>query len=780
MRLERVVLTGFLSHAATDWSPNGARLVSLVGPNGAGKSSLLDAVSYALFDDARARTDDLVSLGATNMSASVEFAFAGARYRVVRGRSTRAGGKTFLELHLQAADGTWTPLTRDSIRETEAAIAELLRLDAATFATAVMLGQGDANRFADATAGERKRILGQVLGLDVYARAEAAGRDQLRMIEASSVADRSRAERVVDAIAELEPTVDCPECDGQGWIAETTADPLPSGEPGEPYQIQTSCSPTVQISLSDILAARRAELAAAEVSIATAGSARNAANARLRELDVALAQADAISGEIERVKADRDAALEDWRRATDRRGVASANRIIAEATVLSADEVDAAIAAVPDARAEVERLTAGEAEDRRLAAEITAAQRALEEIDRPVREAVTTWRTKRGLEEVRIRELEAHARAGTSVCATCGQTINETQALDQLHAARERFTALGDEPTAPLALAKASAALARLESRRRELAWDPAAMIAARDRLGEFERIAARGETIAAARAALEREAAAIAEADAELRRIEVRGRDMKTRLAGLAEQAAAAEPLRAERIAQAGALSGAETALQAAQDAARAAERGVAAMEASVARLEELRAEQGVLRAALAAAELEIGRLRRLVAAFGVTGIPARIIESVLPELGAYANELLGQLRPGVSLELRAQRAKKDGKGVVEALDLVVRDDVGERPLALFSGGERMSVSLALAVGLSRLVARRAGTAIRTLVIDEPDGLDADARRAFGMALRVLAHQGELERVVLVSHHPDLAEYADEVYQVTKGPGGSRVDLVA
>ncbi len=90
------------------------------------------------------------------------------------------------------------------------------------------------------------------------------------------------------------------------------------------------------------------------------------------------------------------------------------------------------------------------------------------------------------------------------------------------------------------------------------------------------------------------------------------------------------------------------------------------------------------------------------------------------------------------------------------------------------------MSVSLALAVGLSRLVARRAGTAIRTFVVDEPDGLDADARRAFGQALRVLAHQGELERVVLVSHHPDLAEYADEVYQVTKGPGGSRVEAVA
>jgi hypothetical protein len=33
----------------------------------------------------------------------------------------------------------------------------------------------------------------------------------------------------------------CDECGGEGWTAETTADPLPSGEPGEPYQVQRTC-----------------------------------------------------------------------------------------------------------------------------------------------------------------------------------------------------------------------------------------------------------------------------------------------------------------------------------------------------------------------------------------------------------------------------------------------------------------------------------------------------------------------------------------------------------
>ena len=69
MKIERIALKGFLSHTATDWQPNGARLAAVVGPNGAGKSSLLDGVLYALYDDARGRTDDLVQLGASEMAS---------------------------------------------------------------------------------------------------------------------------------------------------------------------------------------------------------------------------------------------------------------------------------------------------------------------------------------------------------------------------------------------------------------------------------------------------------------------------------------------------------------------------------------------------------------------------------------------------------------------------------------------------------------------------------------------------------------------------------------
>jgi hypothetical protein len=90
------------------------------------------------------------------------------------------------------------------------------------------------------------------------------------------------------------------------------------------------------------------------------------------------------------------------------------------------------------------------------------------------------------------------------------------------------------------------------------------------------------------------------------------------------------------------------------------------------------------------------------------------------------------------------------------------------------------MSVSLAIAVAMSRLVARRAGARIESLVVDEPDGLDSP--RSARLRAGAPGHRPprRAAAVVLVSHHDDLAEFADATYQVTKGPQGSVVELTA
>jgi DNA repair exonuclease SbcCD ATPase subunit len=205
-----------------------------------------------------------------------------------------------------------------------------------------------------------------------------------------------------------------------------------------------------------------------------------------------------------------------------------------------------------------------------------------------------------------------------------------------------------------------------------------------------------------------------------------------------------------------------------------------VAREEAALEQLDAVAAERDALAGSLEATSLEAGRLRYLAGRFGLKGIPARVIEGVLPELTAYANEVLGELF-GLRLELRATRASADGRSTIEALELVVtKDDVGEVELARASGGQGTAIALALALGLSRLNARRAGTAIRSLVIDEPEGLDVIRLKALGAYLRELLHRGELDRAFVITHTTELTEFGDRVDEVIEGPDGAQLRQVA
>ena len=60
----------------------------LVGDNGHGKSAILDAMTWALWGKARARSpDELIHQGKTEMEVELEFLLADNRYRIIRKRS---------------------------------------------------------------------------------------------------------------------------------------------------------------------------------------------------------------------------------------------------------------------------------------------------------------------------------------------------------------------------------------------------------------------------------------------------------------------------------------------------------------------------------------------------------------------------------------------------------------------------------------------------------------------------------------------------------------------
>ncbi len=172
----------------------GIQVVCLCGDNGHGKSALLDAMTWALWGKARAQSDDeLIHIGQSEMEVELEFIARGQRYRVLRKRSKGKpgrAGQSILELQVSSSQRAFKPITANTLRETQERIIELLRMDYQTFINSAFLLQGRADEFTTKPPGERKRILGEILGLSFYdeleSRAKELGKereDRLKNIE---------------------------------------------------------------------------------------------------------------------------------------------------------------------------------------------------------------------------------------------------------------------------------------------------------------------------------------------------------------------------------------------------------------------------------------------------------------------------------------------------------------------------------------------------------------------------------------------------------------------
>ena len=164
---------------------------------------------------ARARRDDeLIALGETETWVEFEFGLGPQRYRVWRQRSKKGRGQSDLHFYVwnpaagiepsggprvkpaeasipgrDPANGDWQLLDEGGLVERQAQIIRTLRLDYETFVNSAFLLQGRADSFTVKTAGERKQILADILGLGRYDLYEehAKGEVQARKDQAARI-----------------------------------------------------------------------------------------------------------------------------------------------------------------------------------------------------------------------------------------------------------------------------------------------------------------------------------------------------------------------------------------------------------------------------------------------------------------------------------------------------------------------------------------------------------------------------------------------------------------
>jgi DNA repair protein SbcC/Rad50 len=163
----RLYLKGFLSYREpVELDFTGFDLACISGANGAGKSSLLDAITYALFGQARKRDESLIHTNCDVAEVQFTFDYESNRYKILR--ANPRGRPSKLEFQIRTPDGGWKTYTENSLRETQARIEDTLRLDYETFVNASFFLQGKADQFTQQRPGDRKRILAGILGLSVW------------------------------------------------------------------------------------------------------------------------------------------------------------------------------------------------------------------------------------------------------------------------------------------------------------------------------------------------------------------------------------------------------------------------------------------------------------------------------------------------------------------------------------------------------------------------------------------------------------------------------------
>ena len=756
MKPLRLEMTNFGSHRSTtiDFAP--LNLAVLSGQNGAGKSTIIDAIRFALWGTTRSGLDDAIMRGEEVCRVAMDFALDGTVYTVTRQRSRKGNGSSVLTF----ASGGKT-LGGAKITETQARISSLLHMTDDLFARTACAGQGDSALFTKARPGERKDVLASILDLDKWEVYAKAARVELATTKAEREAAQGRLEEA-ERVAEGLPTI-------VGELLNNTT-----------LQERHRATVLAEKAVLDGVTEGREKAVTARAedegkAVATAGQRNRLAEAQARHEVAAWDHAEAKEG-------DRPEHLEEARSA------------VAEAE--AAQESLATFQAAKDTRTDLwTRLSGHEAkaqnarakhaqEVSKLAVEVRRLQDAEKARQAQAEQRMELLNGQAGLLDLASCANEAaRSLLAASFVDACPLLAAARQAATQIPALAQEMAALDPVPWATIEAelkalqeqepwAEDSAAAGKLTQEWAGITYDEdahrtaqklAALLPARRKA--LDELTSLGAVLSQRQQAVEAAAEEVARETTALEALpKPSGTDWAAQIADLdrrANQARANVTSHQESlqilVKEAGALEERQAAAGAAVELAKA-------IRATVEGHEQRETLLNLL-----------GNPRH--GAFSKAGIPALLIEQAVPALEDHSNEILGILSDH-TLVVRLVSQKETDSGVSETLDVQVLQDGESRLYETYSGGEAMRVDLALRIGLSMLLASRAGARCELLALDESASpLDQRGIDAFVEALQRIADRFSV--VLCVSHLEALKDRFPARLEVTKGPEGSVVEVV-
>ncbi len=715
------------------------QMAAISGLNGAGKSSLLDAITWCIWGTSRAgdSADALIKLGTQEMSVEFSFELDQNEYTVKRRRLKKSGGSTALEFW-----STTHNLTEGTIKATQQKIIDTLHLTFETFSNSSFLRQGHADEFTTKGPTDRKRILADILGLDHYDKLEEKAKEKAKDTQ-------TKLQMLEYHLLEIE------------------------AELSQKEQRQEVYS---QIKKEEEDAKNK--LAQVEKLVRSIEEQKKLIEISVHSLEEEAKRYQALQAELLNLKTQIDL----------KKQAQNEFKVILEKKV----EIEKKYAELKELEEKRKLL-----EEKR--SELIKIKDELVQIQKIIVEREDKRKTAINKEEILVKELQTKndsllsqiekLKSDKSICPTCNQPVGEEKIktiigqnqkqieqnnldLKKHQQTIEKYQAIQLPEYKDAAIKEAL--IKDLESQTK----DYYSLVSQISNLSKYQELF---NKLSQAEAAVHAHQDAILDLEKifTLKELDLKkGVDQEKKLSlAISELKEIEQKLQSE-----GAVKE-ELAQRVLELTGKIGE--AKQLIDRVTHVEKLQKEKLAQKL-----KLQEGKdiYEELSLAFGKKGIQAMIIEQAIPEIEEETNKLLEKLTEGrMKVALITQKETKtkvigaEGKkdfATVETLEIIISDEMGERPYELYSGGETFRVNFAIRLAISKLLSHRAGAKLQFLVIDEGFGTqDAPGRARLVEAIDTI--KDDFAKIVIITHIEELKDEFPTRIEVNKAAGGSTFEVV-